>query len=300
MEGSYKKKEKRKQRIEAIQSEKPYSENMDAEYIYSEQPDFSKSAISKEIKKSSLQGAGVLYPAAIGILGGLAALVLGPSNLLVGAAIIGSVIAIGSLLFNLTLGKQNLTAKYLKKLHQQLAQQTSRSIKRIGYELNKVNEPHGLKQLDLIQKKYEAFKRILGNKFNVSEISYSRYMGMVEQVFLAALDNLKQIADITQGINVIDENHIVNRIQQLRLLNESTAGNQELDALVTRFELLQKQRDKVKAILSQNETAMTKMDEVMAAISIIDTSKKQATMDMDDAMKELESLAARAQSYSSS
>ncbi len=285
MEGAYKKKEKRKQYTEINEFEKP---------------DFSKSAIETEIKKASLQRASVLYPAAIGILGGLAALVLGPTNLLIGATLIGGIIAAGSLFFNLTFGKQKLTANYLNKLHRQLALQTNRSIKQLGRELSKVNESHGLKQLDLLQKKYEAFKSILGNKFNVNEISYSRYMGMVEQVFLAALDNLKQVADITQGINVIDEDHIIRRIKQLRGATSAAASNnQELDALVTRFELLQKQRDKVKAVLSQNEAAMTKMDEVMAAISIIDTSKNKATMDMDDAMKELETLAGRAESYSS-
>lgn len=291
MEGLYKKKQKNKHQH-------------DTEIIDFEKPDFSKSAIEKEIKKASLLRAGVLYPAAIGILGGLAAVVLGPTNLVLGAALVGGAIAAVSLFFNLTFGKQKLTAKYLKQLHNQLAHQTSRSIKRLGHELKKVNELHGLKQLDLLNKKYEAFKRILGNKFNVSEISYSRYMGMVEQVFLAALDNLKQAADITQGINVIDENHIRRRIQQLQAANQghqssNQSNTQELDALVTRFELLQKQRGKVKSVLSQNEAAMTKMDEVMAAISIIDTSKKQATMDMEDAMKELESLAARAKSYSS-
>jgi len=181
-----------------------------------------------------------------------------------------------------------------------LAGQTKQSIIDLRRELQRVREEQGLKQIDLLQNKYNAFNDILENKFNKGEITFTRYHAMVEQVFLAVLDNLKQITNMRQAINVIDEGHITKRINDLQSRAQTRTGQEELDALIGRYRLLQNQRDKVQERLAQNESAMTKMDEVMAAISVINPGQSRASMDMEDAMKELETLALRASSYSSS
>jgi len=262
--------------------------------------DFSKEAINKEVAKETIQKPYVLYPTGIAILAGAAAVLFGGSSALVAAAATGAFVGLGAWIFNMTLRKQVHVGDYLSRMNAILANQTQRSISELRTELKRVDEKQGFKQIELLQRKYSAFNDILENKFNKGEITFNRYHAMVEQVFLAVLDNLKQITNIKQGINVIDEDHIRDRIQSLEAQKLNANKEQELDALVGRYRLLQNQRDMVQTKLAQNESAMTKMDEVMAAISLINPATSQASMDMEDAMQELEALAKRASSYSAS
>jgi len=262
--------------------------------------DFSKKAINKEVARETIQKPYVLYPVGVGILAGAAALLFGGGSALLATAATGAFIGLGSWIFNMTLRKQAHVGDYLSRMNSILASQTQQSISDLRRELKRVKELQGFKQIELLQRKYNAFNDILENKFNKGEITFNRYHAMVEQVFLAVLDNLKQITNIKQGINVIDERHIAGRIQELESQQLNATGKQELDALVGRYRLLQNQRDMVQTRLAQNESAMTKMDEVMAAISLINPATSRASMAMEDAMKELETLAKRASSYSSS
>ena len=241
----------------------------------------------------------MVYPLGFAAAAGGAALLFG-SPLLIAAAATGLFVGTGSWIFNNTLRRQKHVSDYLSEMNSLLAGQTRQSIIDLRRELQRVREEQGLKQIDLLQNKYNAFNDILENKFNKGEITFTRYHAMVEQVFLAVLDNLKQITNMRQAINVIDEGHITQRINDLQSRPQTRTGQEELDALIGRYRLLQNQRDKVQERLAQNESAMTKMDEVMAAISVINPGQSRASMDMEDAMKELETLALRASSYSSS
>ena len=262
--------------------------------------DFSKKAVDKAVAKETSQKPYVVFPAAVGLAAGAAALLFGGGSVLMATAATGAFVGLGSWIFNMTLRKQVHVADYLYRMNRILASHTQRSIGELREELQRVDEQQGFKQIELLQNKYSAFNEILENKFNKGEITFNRYHAMVEQVFLAVLDNLKQITNIKQSINVIDENHINDRIQALKSGRMNSSREQELDALIGRYRLLQKQRDMVQTKLAQNESAMTKMDEVMAAVSVINPTNSRASMDMEDAMKELEALAKRASSYSAS
>ncbi len=261
--------------------------------------DFSPKAINKQVARETIRDKSVVYPFGFAAVAGIAALLSG-SPLFIAAAATGLFVGAGSWIFNNTLRRQKHVSDYLSEMNTLLAGQTRQSIIDLRQELQRVREEQGLKQIDLLQNKYNAFNDILENKFNKGEITFTRYHAMVEQVFLAVLDNLKQITNMRQAINVIDEGHITKRINDLQSRPQSRTGQEELDALIGRYRLLQNQRDKVQQRLAQNESAMTKMDEVMAAISVINPGQSRASMDMEDAMKELETLALRASSYSSS
>jgi DNA-binding transcriptional MerR regulator len=91
---------------------------------------------------------------------------------------------------------------------------------------------------------------------------------------------------------------IKKRIRELRTDGiESRAQDQEEAALEDRLKLMETQREKISAWLAENETAITAFDHVMAGIADMNTTDA-ATMKLEHAMKELETLATRAQSYS--
>ena len=131
------------------------------------------------------------------------------------------------------------------------------------------------------------------------EMTFARYLGMTEQVFLAGLDNLGRIADTLKGLSAIAVKHAERRLRELAGDGvDSAAQDRESASLSERLKLVERQRARVDALLAENEGAMTQIDHVMAAIADLDTSASHATMTMESAMQELKTLAARAPALS--
>ncbi len=259
-----------------------------------QQLDFSPRAIQKEVVKSVGQKPYVLYPLAVGLLGAFATAVLSPSPLTIIAAIGGGIVGIGAWLFNATLRREVFANRYLKKLRDTLSQRVNQSIRSLESDLVDVDSQDGLHQLDRLQKKFEAFQQILRRKLDENELTFGRYLGMAEQVFLGGLDNLKLLTDLLKGTSVIDAKHLGRRIVQLENASSpSKNAEKELATLLERQGLLYQQQSKVKQLLAQNEEAMTQIDKVMAKIAGMESGPGHATMDMESAMQELERLAKR-------
>jgi hypothetical protein len=145
--------------------------------------------------------------------------------------------------------------------------------------------------------KYDAYAELLRRKLDPNEMTFTRYLGMGEQVFLGGLDNLARISDALKGFSTNDVSEIKKRIRELRNDGiESRAQDQEEAALEDRLKLMETQREKISAWLAENEAAITAFDHVMAGIAEMNTTGA-ATMKLEHAMQELETLATRAQSY---
>src|SRR5262249_35137898 len=110
---------------------------------------------------------------------------------------------------------------------------------------------------------------------------------------------LGRIADTLKGLSAIDAKHAERRLQELKSDGiESKAQDQEIASLTDRLQLLDHQRERIDALLAENEAAMTQIDHVMAAIADLAPSASHATMTMESAMQELKELAARAPALS--
>ena len=264
----------------------------------SQQADFSAKAVSRAVLKSTAQNPLVLYPVTIGILGALAAALLSPMTIFIAAAAVGTALGLGTWLLDATLRREKHAGEYLRRMHQLLAQRVELSIGRLQRDLEEMGSELGLSQLLRLGEKYEAFQGLLQRKLDPNELTYSRYLGMTEQVFLAGLDNLTRVTNILQGINVINEKHIRKRLLELDAIPvRKPTHDSEYQALSDRLALKGSQTEKIETLLTQNETAMTQIDRIMAAIAEMDTSRPRATMDMESAMQELQHLAERSQAY---
>lgn len=263
------------------------------------QADFSPQAISRAVMKSTAQKPYVLYPVAIGLLGGMASLILGPSMLFVVPAALGATIGLGAWAVDSTLRREAHASEYLMRMQEILAGRVDSTIGVLEKELRETGSAQGAGQLERLRAKYRAFEELLRRKLDPNEMTFRRYLGMTEQVFLAGLDNLKRVSDTLKGTSAIDEAHVQNRLRELDALDTLDESQQlEHSTLKARLELLDSQRARVQGWLSENEAAMTQMDNVMAAIAAMDTAQAHAVMGMESAMQELEVLAARAGSYS--
>lgn len=257
--------------------------------------DFSAQAVSRAVLGRTLSQPHVLYPAAVGILGGLAAVVLGPAMVFVAPAAIGAVLGLGGWAVDYTLRRDQHAADYLKRLQEALAGRADETMARLGREFAEVSFEPGQAQLGALKDKYRAFEGLLRRKLDPKEMTFSRFLGMTEQVFLAGLDNLTRISDALKGLSAIDVQHIARRLRHLESDGiESDAQDREIATLKERLGLLERQRDRIDGWLAENEVAMTQIDQAMAAIGEMDTSQGHAAMDIDAAMAELKTIAARA------
>jgi hypothetical protein len=263
------------------------------------QSDFSPQAVARAVLRDTLQKPHVLYPTAVGVLGGLGAMLLGPTMLFVVPAAIGLALGIGGWALDYSLRRDRHAAEYLRRMHEALAGRVDETMKRLRAELGELEFEAGLAQMTQLQGKFKAFEQLLRGKLDPREMTFSRYLGMTEQVFLAGLDNLRRISDTLRGLAAIDDKHIRKRLAALAADNiDSATQDREIATLNDRLALLERQRELVDRLLAENETAMTQIDQVMAAIASLDTSAGHASMTMESAMSELKVLAERAPRYS--
>jgi hypothetical protein len=262
-------------------------------------PDFSPQAVARAAFGQTLQRPHVLYPTAIGILGGAAALLLGPSALFIAPALVGGAVGAGAWVYELVFKRDQHARDYVQNMHRLLAGRVEETMRLLSDELHKLDFKPGVAQIDRLRDKYAAFAELLRRKLNPDEITFGRYLGMGEQVFLGGLDNLARISDALRGSVTNDADDIRTRIKDLKQDGiDSQAQDQEEAALQARLQLMEQQREKIFAWLAENEAALTAMDKVMAGVAEMNTTQS-ASMKMDDAMQELAVLAQRARSYGS-
>ena len=246
-----------------------------------------------------------LYPPAIGLPVGVAGILFG-SPLLYGVAIGACLLSLSSVIVNIFFRNDRIAAKHVEKLNKMLRAH-EKNIKKDLYEnlescatVKSVEEYalHGREQFGRVQEKYENISELLKQKLSTGEITFSRFIGAAEQVYLSTLDNLKQIAVLLKSAGSIDTEYVNKRISKMRNRSGSSdAEKKELDALNKRLELRQEQLGKVNDLLSNNEEAMTKMEETTAAIAAMKTDGSLASTDFETAITELQELAQRAQIY---
>ncbi len=259
--------------------------------------DLSTKAINSAITKQTVQHPIVLYPAVIGVLGIIA-------GLLLDAGLLSWVIGIGGLAtsilsFGVNRGfrKEEFASAYIEELFSQLEKKRKDYTLKLENVLNDVDSQEGIKQFKRLADKFLTFNGMLKSKLKPGEITYSRYNAMAEQVYLGALDNLNDLANTMKGIQSIDETYINKRLDELVNPNGSEHTLKEVDALKSRLELLKKQRQKIDFYLSQNEEAMTRMDEAIVAITDLKTEDMRADMDLEQAMSHLQDIAQRSKDY---
>jgi hypothetical protein len=259
---------------------------------------FSQGAIRKAISGRILQTPIFLYPSALGILGLLAVGVIGVSPLLVGAASGGLAVGALGLAWQFSFRRDQLTRDYLNQLHESINSRRQLMLQGLSTRMEELHFDQGLGQLEQLQAKFTNFVGILNQALPPEEITYGRYLGIAEQVYLSSLDNLEQAVGALTSIRTINPAQLRNRIEAIHADGVVTATESvEQDSLNQRQQLFDRQLERVATLVAQNEQAMTKLDFTAAAMADLRTAKGQASMDMESAMTELQRLIEKAPEY---
>jgi len=260
--------------------------------------DFSHAAIKKAVTANGLQDPLFLYPTAAGILSFAAMMVLGLAPAWIGLGVAGVGVGVTALGYKLGFRREYLAHKYLNEIHETLNSRRLQMVGDLTARLQKLDFPQGIRQLQQLQKKFQNFVDILNMALEPEEITYGRYLGIAEQVYLSSLDNLERVSGALASVQTIDPQEIDFRIKEIHADGIVTeAESTEQATLNQRKTLRESQALKVDTLMAQNEQAMTQLDLTAAALAEMKTRTGQATMDMESAMTELQDLVARSSEY---
>src|SRR3989344_5331581 len=89
-------------------------------------------------------------------------------------------------------------SEYMKSMSRELETFRQKTLENLQAELEDCRSVNGgegyanqaLGQFAELKEKFDAYCDILGKRFNETEITYGRYRGTAEQLYLAAIDNL--------------------------------------------------------------------------------------------------------------
>ena len=264
-----------------------------------ELPDLSKRAIDWAVLSASLQHPAVVYPAAAGVLGGLGAALLTASPALITGAAVGAGVALVSLGVNYLFRREHFASRYLESAHLTLVAYRAGVLQHLEQDLRDVGAKEGRSQFERFAEKIKAFEEVLGEKLARQELTYGRFLGIAEQVYLSGIDNLRQIVLSLKSVETVDEKYIRQRIGVLEGATQSAQKGQELASLKQQLDLRGDHLKKVEACLAQNEQALAQLDLALAAIGEMKTGSQQSDVNMETAMNDLQQIARRARDYSS-
>ena len=252
-------------------------------------------SIERAVRARILGSPYVLYPGVAALLSGMGALLF-TSPLTVGLALAGPVLLLAGWQYEKRVHSPAYLLSYLAEANRRLGAERSAKSEDLLAKLEEVGATQGMEQLRMFQGKFQNYREILGQKFRPEELTYGRYLGIAEQVYLAGLDNLERVYLALKSVSTVDAAALTARLAPLAREGDEGA-RAEADTLRERLALYNEQIALTEHLLLQNELAMTELDNVTAKVATVVTHKGEADLDLDQAMEELRRLAEGARRY---
>lgn len=180
----------------------------------------------------------------------------------------------------------------------QLPEVSAGELRILKAELDRLEDPRPAYQLQAIGEKRDNLTAILDERLKSGELTYSRYQSTAQQVYLAVIGNLREVAIARKSVRTIDVDYIDTRLGELRASGDHPGSQAEITSLEDRRALATTQDAKATYLLAQNESAMTLLDRTATALA--DAPIGLAPQDAEAAMASLKELADRAGMYATS
>lgn len=153
-------------------------------------------------------------------------------------------------------------------------------------------------QIMRFDEKYKGIVKTLGEKFEVTELTYAKFMGTIGLVYDALYDNFEVIRSKLDALEEIDFNRVNNRIVEIKnlpTLKEETMN--ELKTLKERKEIAENSLSEVNRIISINEELITDFDKLRVKVSELKTKDNRSILDLDYTRAELDKLIKNTKAY---
>ncbi len=260
--------------------------------------------ISKKVYSRGMTHPLTLYPLAIGAGMGVTGFLFNLPMLYIGSVaglFIGTLCGIALIFFmHDTVGKKYIAElnrrqkNYELYIKRMLKKELAECLEIDGADAYAVQ---GREHFDMIDEKLRNVQEILDLKIDESELTYERFMGAADQVVLSVLDNLKDVVTTLKSAGSIDAGYIRGKLLNLEDLPDGNDKEMQKRTLLKRLDLRNSQFEKVTALLTKNEVAMTEMENISAAVSEWQTDDSFAEIDFESAISRLQELAEQAHIY---
>lgn len=263
--------------------------------------DFTPGAIKEALFKTANSHWSVKY--ALPLLGGCAAYGVLFESLM--GALIAAVTVVGisgiRWIYAVFIDAKNFKSKYVKQLQDAITEQIEQKRKDLKKNLLTYGCSQGAKQLVQFQKKFDTLIDILRTKFDEGQLTYQRYYGTAQEVYLSGIDNLNSVVMSYKALESIDIEYMRNRLKYLSKKDYESDIHlkKEFNAIKRGIETFENQNEQIKAFLAENATALVQIDDTTISISqITRTKNNEAQVDMENSMSALTELAKRSHLYS--
>lgn len=258
------------------------------------QDDFSPQAIQKALQKHAVSHWSFRFPLFGLLLALLAIPLLGFSTPFLVIILIAVGLSGLSFVWNYMIRSDQFLHTHMDRLQKALQYSTDRKMVKLRQELK--DHQHASIQVQQVDRVFDNLAEILEHKFDTSELTYKRYYGMAQEVFLSSVDNLNEIALSLKSIEEIDKKYIRSRLKELD--SNDPLDRQEMETLEKRMGLFSATEQQVRSLLIENEKAMTLMSETAIEIAKIDINDQAGKVDMENSMKQLAEMITHSQDYS--
>lgn len=250
--------------------------------------DFSEGKIKRELTVGAFKHWLVQYPAAATVIAVAGGCVLGFTEPFFWAAVGTFGISAFSWVWQRFCLLDKNQRLYIEKVQKEIEAETDKKRRRLLEDLTGVGCDRGVKQLQEIEDEFDSLVRLLRQKLDQNEITYQRYYTMSQGVFLAGIDNLRQVLEYLQSIDQVDVPGLEREIKQLES-PRCTERNREgrIAALKVRVENAKKQVEAAEDILDENEKAIAQLNTAGTEIAKMDAGLNEGKLGMAQAMEEL-------------
>ena len=180
--------------------------------------------------------------------------------------------------------------------HARGAGDEARQVAALRADFQALGFAEGVEQLGMLEDKYRNLAEVLGLRLQSGELTHRRYLGTAERVYLAAIENLQDVAILMRSISTIDPAALALRLQDLKQRQDFPVP-EAIQAIEHRRRLYAEQRRRIATLLAQTEAAMTALDRTSAALAASRTAAGLTEVAIDDAMRDLVELAGRVGDY---
>lgn len=247
----------------------------------------SQKALEKAVNKTAIESWIFQYPlfTIAGLLG--VGLLFGFNFWLVLVSILLAGVSPISYIMDKFIRNEKIKLKYIQQIKQKTQEEIRKKNQQLKSDLQEVNMRDAAIQLEQFQRNFQNFEFVLNQKFRPEELAFNRYYSIVQEIVLGGMNNLQSI--YLKKKNLIDSNpdEVVSTLKSLeRVKTPSNAQKSRIHQLQRRLQLYEDQKTEIDELLSQNEKAITAIEELSRKIASLNTSGS-VSADMEQAMDDL-------------
>jgi hypothetical protein len=256
--------------------------------------DFSEATVKKAVRSAGYLHPLTVYPPVIGIGAGVVAILFGVEALFYLTAL-GILAGVGNAALRIFFLRDKIALNFQRMQRKILAHQARRATEELESNLIELGRERAAKQVKYLKDTFFRFKEKLVSQIGKDKPEYEQYLGSAEVMYLAALNNLKAVADNERDKRLIDVEDSKRRIEELnREHKEGIRDNtDEIDAQKRQIRAFELAEENSRDLIAEVEGSLTALTEITRSLSEITATRESMRHNVTQAMKKFHHIADR-------